>query len=72
MIDWIAFLSVAGASLLAAVIVVGFYSLGLRLLTPSGQPSSGIRRLGAVTCFVICAVAVLYGVYLIVPAFHQG
>ncbi len=72
MIDWIAFLSVAGVSLLAAVIVVGFYSLGLRLLSPSGEASSGIRRAGAVTCFVICGLAVLYGIYLIVPAFHQG
>jgi hypothetical protein len=71
-IDWSAFLTVAGASLLAAVVVVGFYSLGLRLLTPAGQPSSGIRRVGAITCFVVCALAVLYGIYLIVPAFHQG
>ena len=71
MIDWLAFLSVAGASLLAALIVVGFYSLGLRLLTPSGERSSGIRRFGAVTCFVVCAVAVAYGIYLIVPFFHQ-
>ncbi len=72
MIDWLAFLSVAGASLLAAVIVVGFYSVGLRLLSPSDEASSGIRRLGAVTCFVISAAAVLYGIYLIVPLFHQS
>lgn len=72
MIDWLAFLAVAGASLLAAVIVVGFYSLGLRLLSPSGQTTSGMRRIGAIACFVICALAVLYGIYLIVPAFHQG
>jgi hypothetical protein len=72
MIDWLAFLAVAGASLVAAVIVVGFYSLGLLLLSPSGEASSGIRRFGAVSCFVVCALAVLYGIYLVVPAFHQG
>lgn len=72
MIDWLAFLTVAGVSLIAAVVVVGFYSLGLRLLSPSGETSSTVRRCGAVSCFVVCAVAVLYGIYLIIPAFHQG
>lgn len=26
--------------------------------------------IGAMTCFVLCACAVLYGIYLIVPALH--
>ena len=71
MIDWIAFLSVAGASLLAAVVVVGFYSVGLRLLGPSEGPISPLRRSGAVACFVVCGAAVLYGVYLVIPALHS-
>ena len=71
MIDWIAFLSVAGAALLASVIVVGFYSLGLRMLyTDADVPARGIRRSAAIACFVVCAAAVLFGIYLIVPAFH--
>lgn len=36
-IDWIAFLEVFGAAMLAAVLVVLFYSLGLRLLVRAGR-----------------------------------
>src|SRR5215216_1021294 len=36
-IDWIAFVQVFVAALLAAVLVVGFYSIGLRLLVRSGR-----------------------------------
>jgi hypothetical protein len=36
-IDWIAFVQVFVAALLAAVLVVGFYSLGLRLLVRAGR-----------------------------------
>ncbi len=37
-IDWLAFVQVFFAALLAAVLVVGFYSLGLRLLVRAGRP----------------------------------
>lgn len=37
-IDWIAFLQVFAAALTAAVLVVGFYALGLRLLVRAGRP----------------------------------
>ena len=109
MINLTAFLIVAGASLLAAAVVVSLYSLGLRLLTSAGRIPSvdpaeftgaitiltaaqaakeakrakkarkanpltdGQKRaalLGAYLCFGLCASAVLYGVYLIVPALH--
>ena len=36
-IDWIAFVQVFLAALLASVVVVGFYSLGLRLLVRAGR-----------------------------------
>ena len=36
-IDWIAFVQVFLAALTAAVLVVGFYSLGLRLLVRAGR-----------------------------------
>jgi hypothetical protein len=36
-IDWIAFAQVFAAALIAAVVVVGFYALGLRLLVRSGR-----------------------------------
>lgn len=37
-IDWIAFVQVFVAALIAAVLVVGFYALGLRLLVRAGRP----------------------------------
>lgn len=72
MIDWSAFLSVAIASLSAALIVVGSFALGLRLQA-SGSPdvaAGGARRVGSIACFVVCGAAILYGIYLIVPALH--
>ena len=36
-IDWIAFVQVFVAAIVAAVLVVGFYSLGLRLLVRAGR-----------------------------------
>jgi hypothetical protein len=110
-IDWMAFLIVAGVSVLAASVIVSLYSFGLRLLTTAGKPPIVEPRefTGAITvltparaakeakrarkaaeanpltptqrrwalvaayaCFVLCGVAVLYGVYLIVPALHAG
>ncbi|WP_139003639.1 hypothetical protein [Arthrobacter crystallopoietes] len=72
-IDWFAFVIVAVATLVASMTVVGFYGLGVRLLAvatdadPTRQPAV---RLGAYACFAVCVAAVLYGIYLIVPAFH--
>src|SRR5690349_25091359 len=36
-IDWLAFVQVFVAAMIAAVLVVGFYSLGLRLLVRAGR-----------------------------------
>lgn len=36
-IDWIAFVEVFAAALIAAVLVVGFYAIGLRLLVRAGR-----------------------------------
>lgn len=104
-IDWFAFVQVFVAALTSAVLVVGFYALGLRLLVRAGRPpvvapaeftdaitvitekearraekaaakaakrsplTEGQKRLalvGAYTCFVVCAAAVLGGLLLIV------
>lgn len=110
MIDWIAFLSVAVASLVAASVIVSLFSFGIRLLTTAGRiptvdpaeftgaitvltPARAAKEakrarkaaaanpltdgqkkfalVGAYSCFVVCAGAVLYGVYLIVPILHS-
>ena len=45
-IDWIAFVQVFVAALIASVLVVAFYSLGLRLLVRAGRVAG--RRAGRV------------------------
>lgn len=109
MIDWIAFLVVFVSALVGAVVVVGLYSLGLRLLVTAGRvpvvvpaeftdaitvmspkkvaqaekkaekaarknpltPAQQMTaRIGAYACFVACAAAVIFGIYLIIPLFH--
>jgi hypothetical protein len=67
MIDWPAFVVVLFATLVSACLVVTFYSVGLRLL----DAGHGWRRPAGIACFVICALVVLYGVYLVIPYFHQ-
>ena len=83
-IDWGAFAIVAVTSLVATAVIVSLYSLGVRLLsvgrnttaaaeevdTEGGVDRPLIATVGAVTCFVLCAAAVLFGIYLIVPFFH--
>ncbi|MFD1212996.1 hypothetical protein ACFQ36_13205 [Arthrobacter sp. GCM10027362] len=71
--NWLAFVVVAIATLVSALVVVGSYGLGVRLLAvaadaaPSRQP---LVRSSAYACFGVCGAAVLYGIYLIVPVFH--
>lgn len=111
MIDWLAFLVVAGASVVSSTVIVTLYSLGLRLMTTAGRsPVVGpaeftgaitvltpkraakeakrtrkalaanpltddqkkLALIGAYICFSLCIGAVLYGVFLIVPALHGG
>jgi hypothetical protein len=67
MIDWPAFFVVLFSTLVSACLVVTFYSVGLRLL----DAGRGWRRPAGIACFVICALVVLYGVYLVIPYFHQ-
>ena len=111
MIDWMGFLVVLVAALTGTVVVVGSYSLGLKLLVRAGRvpvvtpatftdaitvltaaeiksaakkaakaarknpltpAQKRVALVAAYTCFTICALAILYGIYLIVPALHGG
>lgn len=71
---WLELLTVAGATLLSAVTVVVLYSLGVRLTAIAGDVREGnpvwIRPL-AYGCFGLCGVAVLFGLYLIIPYFSK-
>jgi hypothetical protein len=69
---WLELLTVAGATLTAAVTVVVLYSLGVRLTAIAGdaqQTSPGLKKSLAYACFGLCGLAVLFGLYLIIPYF---
>ncbi|MET4591570.1 hypothetical protein [Arthrobacter sp. 754] len=71
---WLELLTVGGATLVAAVTVVVLYSLGVRLTAIAGdvrQPSPGLKRSLAYVCFGFCGLAVLFGLYLIIPYFSK-
>ncbi|TPW73221.1 hypothetical protein FJ658_06775 [Schumannella sp. 10F1B-5-1] len=79
-IDWAALGSVFVVALIASVALVVVFALGVRLYSLGGAGSasgsgtastgSALPRLGAVICFALCAIGVLFGVWLIVPFFH--
>ncbi|MEU1282084.1 hypothetical protein [Streptomyces sp. NPDC005805] len=70
-IDWVALGSVFGVSLVATVALVGLFTLGIIGLTKGEAAtrsggSAVMARTGAYACFALCAVAVAYGIFLIV------
>jgi NADH:ubiquinone oxidoreductase subunit 6 (subunit J) len=67
MIDWVAFVTVLVASIVGACGVVFLFSVGLRMV---GSDRPGRRPIGVIA-FVLCGLLVVYGVYLIIPAFHR-
>jgi hypothetical protein len=71
-IDWGALFLVFIVALAVTTAVVVIYSVGLRMLAAGG--STGSRPIGATlaayVCIGISAATVLYGVYLVIPAFH--
>jgi hypothetical protein len=65
-IDWAAFVVVVLVTLVGSCGLVVLYSLGLRLV----DSPRGFRHTAGVCCFVLCALAVIYAVYLIIPGLH--
>lgn len=74
-IDWASLALVAVTTVVAAVTIVGIFALGVAALThaqatsPDGRPS-GLARLAGYACIGVAGLMALYGIYLIVPAFH--
>lgn len=64
MIDWSSFPIVVGAALVAACVLVTLFSTALRV----GDSEQPWRRAASVAIFVVCALVVAFGIYLIVPA----
>lgn len=77
MIEWGSFILVAAVSLVGACLIVAVASIGLRLFDngkrerAAAVPGNGrLSTTGAVLSFAVCAAAVLFGLYLIIPAFN--
>jgi hypothetical protein len=84
-VDWGAFAIVLVVAFVAAVAIVSFFAVGLRLLAAGSDDDTGAdgsivstakgarplgATVGAFACLAVCAAAVLYGLYLIIPQFH--
>jgi hypothetical protein len=70
-IDWAALGSVFGVSLIVTVALVGLFTLGIVGLSKREEASTrggavALTTTGAYACFVLCAAAVAYGIFLIV------
>ncbi|MFF8035357.1 MULTISPECIES: hypothetical protein [unclassified Streptomyces] len=70
-IDWAALGSVFGVSLVATVVLVALFTLGINGLSRQERAaaegrSATLAVTGAYACFAACAAAVAYGIYLIV------
>ena len=74
MIDWTAFLIVAVVTWAAALLIVGAYSLGVRLLAVAKDKGAnvGLNKTGAYACFALCGLIVIFGVVLIVPQLSEA
>jgi len=73
-INWGALMLVAVTTLVAAIAVVGIFSLGVVALT-SGAGRAGavphvVARVAGYACIAVSGMLVLYGLYLIIPQFH--
>ena len=66
-IDWMAFVTVVVAALVAACLLVTVFSLALRV----GDCEVAGAALASVALFAVCAFVVLFGIFLIVPALHR-
>jgi glycopeptide antibiotics resistance protein len=67
-IEWLNFALVLGASIVGGCGTVLLFSLGLRF---AGSETTGRRRAIGVLFFVLCGALIAFGVYLIIPFFHQ-
>ena len=79
-IDWASLGLVAITTVIAAIAIVGIFSLGVAALTSGGDHESGgalvqdppkpVAKLAGYACVGISGLLVLYGLYLIIPQFH--
>ena len=66
MINWWSFVEVVVAALVSAGLLVTLFSAALRF----GDGDARWRRPLSIALYVLCALVVAFGIYLIVPALH--
>ena len=80
-IDWASLGLVAITTVIAAVAIVGIFSLGVTALTSGGDHETGgsigrptqpspAAKIAGYACVGVSGMLVLYGLYLIIPQFH--
>lgn len=76
-IDWASLGLVAVTTVVAAIAIIGIYSLGVVALTSGGKDGpdgmaapTPLARISGYLCLGVSGLLVLYGLYLIVPQFH--
>ncbi|MBQ1442566.1 MAG: hypothetical protein IIZ13_01815 [Renibacterium sp.] len=72
-INWNAFFVVGIATLVGALVVVTLFSSAVRLHAAALDRTGRTRtwtRATEYACYLLSALAVLYGIYLIIPIFH--
>jgi hypothetical protein len=73
-IDWASLGLVAVTTVVAAIAIVGIYSLGVLALTSGGRDGGAapnpLARVTGFLCLAVSGALVLYGLYLIIPQFH--
>ena len=74
-IDWASLALVAVTTVVAAVSIVGIFSIGVAALGAADSRAAGGQRVGLTRaagfgCLTVAGLIALYGIYLIVPAFH--
>ena len=73
-IDWASLGLVAETTVVAAIAIVGIYSLGVMALTAGAKDGAAApnpaAKLGGYLCLAVSAGLVLFGLWLIIPQFH--
>ena len=79
-IDWASLGLVAVTTVVAAIAIVGIFSLGVVALTSTGRSTltsdgahserTAVATLAGYACVGVSGLLVLYGLYLIIPQFH--
>lgn len=74
-IDWASLGLVAITTVVAAISIVGIFSIGVAALTSAQTRTAagrgvGLTKVAGYACLGAAGLIALYGIYLIIPIFH--